>query len=497
MQAANQARDTAASVADALTDLQFLLVGLYANDPAQMTLNIGELAEQLSTIAHAAEQGGARALPNVTLRLVERLLPMQQQTIPVLEVAGALEEWVQLALGYLEAPTSDTSQALIDFLNLPLWNEALSQGQIAILGRLFEIDSRPAPPAAHPIEPMAAALDDREVAKLLDVTARVPAASEATVNTIAIEDCEATMLAEMPRELLAQMAAAAAAADAVSGEITSTEPTVQIAALVLDAAALRNVAFQEVAHETVVLGDTVHEDVVLEDGVADVAVHDAVLYDTIFKDTVLKDTVVCDTVVSETEALTSTPDFELPHLPAVADPSTGWDDAVPGPSIDEPGPIPSLPGQYEGEPQAAVWTQHAAHESAATALIEIVGDAATQDWDQDLLADYDGEVPLPIADEAPLFDAELPLDTLLEGTALEMDGSDIIGSDIIDAEISDSQISDSALIESESFLESGPAIDVDAQSSPDAALWSPAHEAEATLEPSFAASQDLAPAYPG
>jgi chemosensory pili system protein ChpA (sensor histidine kinase/response regulator) len=360
MQAANQARATAASVGDALTDLQFMLVGLCASDSAQASLDIVELAQQLSAIAHTAEAGGARALPNVTLRLVERLLPMQHQAVPALEIAGALEEWVQLAFAYLEDPANiENSSPLIEFLARELWNEQLSQGQIAILNRLFEIDARPAPAPARAVAtatPAPTALDDRAVAKLLDVTETLPAISEVTAQAseTIVNDWEATQLAELPRELLSQLAAAAQA----HADETCNEPTVQIATLVL-----ADLPFTTVP-----------------------------------------------------TALAA--DFDAVELPPVADPNLGWDAAVPSPALDAPTPIASLPAQYQAEANLAAWSQEPTDASTADAAchlasaVDPVGTLQTDaGWDADVLADYSGEVPLPIVAEtaatAAPFDVDL------------------------------------------------------------------------------------------
>jgi chemosensory pili system protein ChpA (sensor histidine kinase/response regulator) len=391
MQAANQARATAASVSDALTDLQSLLVGLCASEPEQACLNLAELAQQLSAIAHTAETGGARGLPNVTLRLVERLLPMQQQTVPALEIAGALEEWVQLAFAYLDDPVNpDTSQPLIEFLDAPLWSEKLSQGQIAILNRLFEIDARPPLAPARPAAPPAlvpAALDDKEVAKLLDVTETVPAVSEATVK-----DWEATQLAELPRELLSQLAAAAQLHE---GPI----------------------------HADPIHADRIHEDEIHEEGATDATSNEP---------TVQIATLVLADLRFDTAPTAATPfeDFDPAALPAVGDPNLGWDTEVPSPALDEPAPIPSLPGQYEGEAAIAVWSEQPADEITADAdfaalasAIDVESFDAVQagtlqpgtakgdwGWDADVLADYSGEVPLPVAGAPDSLDADATAD---------------------------------------------------------------------------------------
>jgi hypothetical protein len=263
MQAANQAQQTAASVTDSLTDLQTTLVELAMADSASVRLDIDGLTAQLSLIAQAAEQQGARALPNVTLRLVERLLSLKQHTPAALDVTAALEEWVQLSFAYLSEPSSaEYWQPLVEILNLELWKEKLSAGQSAILNRLFEIDARPAATVSTPApaNKPAQLLNDYKVAVLLEASDTLQALSESVDGVAASknDDLEATVLAEIPHQLLqiallesagsqAEDATSAVddAADATEAQLESdstewqhavcdaaaSDPTVQIAAL--------------------------------------------------------------------------------------------------------------------------------------------------------------------------------------------------------------------------------------------------------------------------
>ena len=352
MQAANQAQETAASVSDALTELQGTLVGLCMADPAQLRLDLDALCAQLTLIASAAEQSGARGLPNVTLRLVERLLPLKRNAPPAMDVAGALEEWTQLAFAYLESPADREGwHALIEFLDQPLWNEQLSQGQIAILQRLFEIDSTPAPAVALVSSAPPASLDDRNVAVLLDVTG-------AHAAQPALGDGEATVLAPLSPALLAQLEAAAAATVEPAADedvFSSNEPTVQVSALVLDDAVAR--ALQIVAEADAA-------EVIESESAADGDDKDS--------------------------------DADFPSLPAAADSSAGWD-AVAHASPSEPAPIAALPGAYEGTAPAAVWVEETAEEisydSALHADVSPGSASSAEPLDSNYVIDVAGSAP--------------------------------------------------------------------------------------------------------
>lgn len=136
MQLAIQAHPPAESVAGSLCALQALLVELQLGSDNAMTLN--NVISQLSQLADSLMQVGLTGLQNVQVRLSERLVPLADGSHGSL--AEPLEEWVQLNFNYLTEPRSlEHSQALVEFLNRDIWNEPLSDGQMGIINRLFEL----------------------------------------------------------------------------------------------------------------------------------------------------------------------------------------------------------------------------------------------------------------------------------------------------------------------------------------------------------------------
>jgi len=175
------AYDGADSVTEALCNLQALLMGQFVSeDEANSGATMGNVVAQLSHTTDTISGLGLTGLHNMFVALTERVLPFAKQDGIPSDLADALQEWVQLSFSYLTEPlVHEHRQALIDFLNRPLWREQLSEGQVAILNRLFEITS---PGTATPMPPSEESAEADAAAALVSVDFATSTESAITVE---------------------------------------------------------------------------------------------------------------------------------------------------------------------------------------------------------------------------------------------------------------------------------------------------------------------------